>query len=200
MAIKVILGGPPQSGKTCLKEGLKYAINQINSQYSSLYPYIITACPDGEFAGFQLAFANNPELAREMKQSYKTIFTEGFVKTRAEWVKNVDLPLTIIDIGGKVSPENEQICQYATHAILLAGNLNLLPEWDAFCQKLRLKIIAKLHSDYHAKEDKLLEKLSDFIYYGSIHHLDRSDLSVRDRPTIKALANILLEMAIAQTQ
>ncbi|WP_347566287.1 CRISPR-associated protein Csx3 [Scytonema sp. UIC 10036] len=48
-ALKVVLCGPPQSGKSCLREGLKQAIGIIEG---APYPYVITACPDGEGAWF----------------------------------------------------------------------------------------------------------------------------------------------------
>jgi CRISPR-associated protein Csx3 len=47
--VKVVLCGPPHSGKSCLREGLKQAIRQIPN---APYPYVLTACPDGEGAWY----------------------------------------------------------------------------------------------------------------------------------------------------
>lgn len=45
--MKVVLCGPPRSGKSCLREGLKQAIRRVPG---APYPYVITAAPDGEGA------------------------------------------------------------------------------------------------------------------------------------------------------
>lgn len=59
---KIVLCGPPRSGKSCLREGLKQAIRKIPN---APYPYIITGCPDGEGAWFQETVNQDPELAAE---------------------------------------------------------------------------------------------------------------------------------------
>ncbi len=41
--VKIVLGGPPHSGKSCLREGLKKAILRLYPERP--YPYAITACP-----------------------------------------------------------------------------------------------------------------------------------------------------------
>ncbi|MBC6434188.1 CRISPR-associated protein Csx3, partial [Nostoc sp. HG1] len=66
--LKVVLCGPPQSGKSCLREGLKQAISNIEG---APYPYVITACPDGEGAWFSDAARRDPDLARQLKDEYK---------------------------------------------------------------------------------------------------------------------------------
>jgi CRISPR-associated protein Csx3 len=192
--MKVVLCGPPHSGKSCLRFGLKEAIKSINE---SPYPYVITACPDGEGSWFQETASENPILATELKAVYKGKFTEERTKIMGEWVKNCSAPLTV-DIGGIPDTKNEHICAYATRAILLAGNLDHLQEWRAYCGNLKLQIIAELYSDYYGTEDKNLILGNDNIYRGSIHHLERGDLSVRQRPTIIELAQILVRMVSAK--
>jgi len=49
-------------------------------------------------------------------------------------------------------------------------------------------------SDYHGQEDIVLVLGEDNIYRGSVHHLERGE-AVGERPTIKALAEILADMA-----
>ncbi len=61
---KIVLAGPPRSGKSCMREGLKQAIRAIPG---APYPYVITACPDGEGAWFQETVNQNPELAAACK-------------------------------------------------------------------------------------------------------------------------------------
>lgn len=193
--MKVVLCGPPHSGKSCLRFGLKEAIKSIPG---APYPYIITACPDGEGSWFQEAANHNPELAIALKAAYKSEFTEDYTHRISESVKNCSVPLTLIDIGGVVDEKNEQICAAATHAILLAGDLEQLVEWRAFCQKLGLQVIAELHSDYSGVSDCRLVPGSDGVYHGSIHHLERGDLSVQQRPTVIQLAHILVRMTTTE--
>jgi CRISPR-associated protein Csx3 len=98
-----------------------------------------------------------------------------------------------VDIGGRTSVENEAICASATHAILLAGDLNRLPEWREFCGKLGLRIIAEIHSDYRGTEDTVPVLGPDGVWRGSVHYLERGE-PVHERPTVKALAEILVEL------
>lgn len=194
--MKIVLCGPPRSGKSCLREGLKQAIRRIPG---APYPYVITACPDGEGAWFQETVNVDPELAAKCKAAYKSKFTPEFVQRVADSVKNCILPLMLVDIGGIPSVENEAICASATHAILLAGDTpeqswgERLPVWHEFCGKLGLRIIAEIHSDYHGTEDTIPVLGENGVYKGSVHHLERGEL-VQERPTVKALAEILVRV------
>lgn len=188
MGIKLVVAGPPNSGKSCFKYGLKEALKKIPD---IPYPFSIIACPDGEFNDWQQVANTNSKLAAELKITSKSGFTPSFTELRAEWVKNINQDLVLIDIGGKPSTENERICQHATHAIILANEHSLFTEWEEFCKKLGIKIIAKITSIYNDKSDQIPTLAQDQIYYGTIHHLERGDLSVVYRPTIKKLAEIV---------
>lgn len=192
--MKIVLCGPPRSGKSCLREGLKQAIRRVPN---APYPYVITACPDGEGAWFQETVNADPELAAQCKAAYKSKFTDEFVQRITDSVKNCLLPLTLVDIGGIPSMENEAICASATHAILLAGDMGRLPEWHEFCGKLGLRIIAEIHSDYRGAEDIIPQLGEDNVWRGSVHYLERGE-PVHERPAVRALAEILVRMAKAQ--
>lgn len=194
--MKVILAGPPRSGKSCLREGLKQAIRRVPG---APYPYVITACPDGEGAWFQETVNLDPKLAAECKAAYKAKFTTEFVQRVADSVKNCQLPLTLVDIGGIPSAENEQICAAASHVILLAGDSQeqswdqRLTVWHEFCGKLGLRIIAEIHSDYRGTEDTVPVLGEDGVWRGSVHYLERGE-SVHERETVRALAEILVRL------
>jgi CRISPR-associated protein Csx3 len=173
-----------------LREGLKQAIRLIPG---APYPYVITACPDGEGAWFQETVNMDSELAVQCKAAYKSKFTVEFVQRVADSVKNCTLPLTFVDVGGITSVENEAICASATHAILLAGDLKRLPEWREFCKKLGVVVVAEIYSDYNGVSDSLPVIDEDGIWKGSVHHLERGE-NICDRPTIKALAKIIVEL------
>ncbi len=198
--MKVIFAGPPRSGKSCLREGLKQAIKKVPG---APYPYVITAAPDGEGAWFQETVNRDPEQARQLKSDYKQSlggFTPEFVQRIADSVANCVLPLTLVDIGGYPSVENDAICASATHAILLAGDTDQEPwsqrlgVWREFCEKLGIRIIAEIHSDYRGTTDTVPVLGEDGVWRGSVHYLERGE-SVHERPTVKALAEILAQMA-----
>lgn len=192
LSMKIVLCGPPHSGKSCVRYGLKEAIKGVSE---SLYPYVITACPDGEGCWFQETAAGNPDLAKALKAPYKSGFTHDRARVMAEWVRDCSAPLTLIDIGGIPDAKNEAICSHATHAILLYVDTDQLSEWRRFCEKTQLRIIAEIHSDYHGEADHNPHLGNDGIHRGSIHRLERGDLSIKERPTVMELARIVVQLA-----
>ena len=185
---KIVLAGPPRSGKSCLREGLKQA---IRANPGAPYPYVITACPDGEGSWFQETVNLDPSLAAACKAAYKAKFTPEFVSRIADSVRNCSLELTLVDIGGIPSIENERICSGATHIVILAGDMAKVPEWSEFAHKVGLTVVAEIFSDYHGTEDKVEGVSPDGILRGSVHHLERGE-SISDRSMIQALAKHLL--------
>lgn len=188
MTKKILLAGPPRSGKSCLREGLKQALRSVPD---APYPYVITACPDGEGAWFQETVNHDAELAGELKAAYKAKFTPEFVERIADSVRNCSLELTLVDIGGIPSKENEVICSGATHMVILAGDPSRIPEWYEFANKVGLTVIAEIHSDYYGTEDTVEGVAQDGILRGSVHHLERGE-SISSRPMVSALAEHLL--------
>jgi CRISPR-associated protein Csx3 len=188
--LKVVLCGPSQSGKSCLREGLKQAISQIEG---APYPYMITACPDGEGAWFSDAARRDLDLARRLKDDYKAKFTPEFAQKAAGWVRSANTPLNIIDIGGKITPENRVIVREATHAVILAGDRSKeeVPLWEGFCRDLNIHIIANLDSDFHGKEDRIVTQSP--LLTGSVHYLERGE-DVSRRPMVQALARVVVAL------
>lgn len=93
--MKIVLAGPPRSVKSCLREGLKQAILTLQRNNSDIpYPYVITACPDGEGAWFQETMEKYPEVAKACKDAYKGKFTPEFVDLVATHVLNCNQSLT----------------------------------------------------------------------------------------------------------
>ena len=194
MGIKVVLAGPPHSGKSCLREGLKQAISRLQG---APYPYVITACPDGEGAWFSAACQTAPELARRYKAAYKGSFSPEFAATVARWVERCRLPLALVDVGGRISPENKLIMSHATHAVVLAGDMSLAPAWVEFCRdECGLVVVAVLHSDYHGEADRI-ETLGPPMR-GSVHYLERG-VDVSRRPVVTALAELITRIQEEQS-
>jgi len=193
---KIVLAGPPHSGKSCLREGLKQALRAIPG---APYPYVITACPDGEGSWFQETVTKDPELARQCKAAYKGKFTPEFVRRVADSVSKCGLPLTLVDIGGIPSPENATMCASATHIVLLAGDMSRLEEWRAFAARLGLVIIAEIHSAYEAKEDIVEPLNGSGVLKGQVHALERG-VPLADRPMVRALANHIAGLCSSSTE
>jgi CRISPR-associated protein Csx3 len=194
---KIILAGPPKSGKSCTRQGLKDVIRGIPG---APYPYFVTACPDGEGAWFQESMNNDPALAAKLKAEYKSKFTPAFAQRVADSVKNLSLPhnpLNFIDIGGVISPENRQICEHANGAILICGETatrNDAPsEWKNFFTELRIPIIAEMYSDYKGKEDIVDGAGEDGVFRGSVHYLERGE-NLTDRKAIQELARFIIDL------
>lgn len=190
--MKVVLCGPPHSGKSCFREGLKQAIMPAYRIGKAPYPYVLTACPDGEGAWYSEAARRDPELAKKLKQDYKAKFTLKFAQEKAKQVENVDLPLTIIDVGGKIDDKNRLIIAPATHAVILAGEMSLIRDWQELCDELNLKVIAVIHSDYAGVEDCIKSEAP--VLQGSVHYLERGE-DVSSRPMVRALAQLLVRLS-----
>lgn len=199
--IKVVLCGPPRSGKSCLRDGLKKAILGI---LGAPYPYVITACPDGEGAWHQETCENNEELAQVIKSANKGEVTLEFAQEAARWVRSANQAINIIDVGGLQSNENKLIMEQATHAVILSRVHSALPEWRNFCQNLSLKVVAEIYSDYEAQSDEIIIKkdwngfleenpIDGPLLAGTVHHLKRGE-DISMRPVVQALAHILVKL------
>ena len=187
--IKIVLGGPPHSGKSVLQEGLKNAFLSLGYKSS----FFFTGAPDGEGCWYQITVRYHPELAHKLKTENKQKFSTEFTELIASHVNQCQLPLTIIDIGGLPSEENEKICRGATHIIILSGDPQKFDEWREFANKTKLIIIAEILSEYHGKQDEIKPLTSNNILRGSIHHLERGE-DVSGRPMVQALAKHSLNL------
>ncbi len=185
--VKIALGGPPRSGKSCLREKLKAALRSR----SEIWPYFLTTNPDGEGAWFQETYAHDRELAQRLRAAYKNPWTEDRVAIYAEWVKNCTAPLTFIDLGGRPDQASARICGHATHAILIAPEPEGWKPWREFCGRSNLSILAELVSDYHAAEDRLEGVGADGIFRGAVHRLERGEVE-GVHPVVDALAEHIL--------
>lgn len=181
--MKIVLAGPPRSGKSCLREGVKQAIRALAD---APYPYVITGCPDGEGAWFQATVERSPADAAVCKAAYKAKFTPEFVQRVAESVRTCSLPLVLVDIGGVPSQENEQICDGADAVVILSSDPAAFATWRAFAAKVGLVVIAEVDSRYH-DDDDTVGLVDQGVLRGSVHHLERGE-AIADRPMVQALA------------
>lgn len=198
--VKAVICGFPNTGKTCLHDGLKKALHRIPDVRDA---YVISGCPDGEGSWFSEIARHNPELARKLKDEYKTKFTPEFAAAKAQEIAAIANSLLVFDVGGKLSAENRTIMSQATHAVILAKSDAEVEAWQAFCRELDLPVVAILYSDYHGTSDCVATPEEyriegEFpILKGSVHHLDRT-IDASSRPMVRELARVLVNLAIAQ--
>lgn len=137
----VMVGGPPNSGKSVLIYNLT---QQLRTR--KIAHYVIRACPDG-----QGDYSNeaDQDLVRLIRQ--KGAFTPTFVQRVSNALANRIFPL-MVDVGGKPTPEQEVIFSHCTHAILLARTPEELIEWRTRAQEHGLLVIAELLSDLEGQD------------------------------------------------
>ena len=200
--MRIVLCGPPNTGKTCLRGGLKEAISSLNA---GIYPYFITAHPDGEACYTEEINHIDPSAGELYKIASRSKFSDDFVGKIAGWVRNVNQPLALIDVGGQITIQNGKIMGDATHAIILYRDDTLeekarLSEWVDFCEgkimgytHMRLKIIAKICSDANANKDSYTIDPQRSLLEGRIHGIAKN-VNISERETVKALAKLIVEM------
>ena len=179
--VKIVVGGPPHSGKSVFIEAL--TSGNLDKHMTMLF----SACPDGEGPWLQ-KFYNDPEVVALRK---KGEFTDEFVQRSKRVIKSWSGPLMIIDIGGIISEENAAIIEGATHAIILAGDLDKVSEWDSFFSKHKVSVVASLHSDYEGTKDHIngLDKKGRL--QASVHHLERGE-AADGREAIVETASVIM--------
>lgn len=186
--VKGVLCGSPNTGKTVFKDGLKEAILERDDAPQDFYT--ISGCPDGDGCWFSETAQKYPEFAQQLKAEYKRQFTPEFAVAKARDIRVNKNSLLLFDVGGKMSPENELIMAEATHAVILAKSELEVADWQKFCQKLNLPVIAIIYSDIDATTDEIQRESPQLI--GKVHQLIRGEL-VKNRPVIQALAKRLVK-------
>ena len=134
----VLIGGPPNSGKSVLTYNLTQELRERGVEH-----YVVRAAPDGE-----------GDWACEAKQSLvRTIlvprdWTPAFVEHVCESLAHRPLPL-VVDVGGRPKVWQERIFDYCTHAILLTPDASARATWLDLAKRHDLIVIADLRSDLH---------------------------------------------------
>lgn len=181
--LKVVVAGPPHSGKSVFLGGLCENLPRTQR-------YLFRACPDGE--GTWTWKGNGAETHRR-----KGTFSQEIVDWYCQSLKSCELaPIVLVDIGGRTSDENHRVLVEGgvTHAIILAGDRNAIPEWETFLVGCGIEVIAVLHSDYNGTSDSI--QCCEPRLEGVVHHLERGE-NVTDRPAIVAVAEVILSLAAA---
>jgi len=170
--MKVAIVGPPHSGKSVFLGGLCENLPRDKR-------FLFRACPDGEGSWTWRS-------SEAAKCRRKGAFNPRIVDWYVEKLRTSNLaPIVLVDVGGKITPENRRILSEVDAVVILSGALDAIEEWEAFANSCGCEILARIHSNYHASED---DPMSDPMV---VHHLERGE-NVSCRPTIQRVAEIIL--------
>jgi len=143
----VIIGGPPDSGKSVLTANLTQALRERGVAH-----YVLRACPDGEGDWTHLA---DQEQVRTLVVPRQ--WTPSFVDHICRDLERRHLPL-IVDVGGRPQTWQEVIFDHCTHAILLTKDEDSHRVWLDRVTDHGLILLADLRSKLKA-ESELAERL-----------------------------------------
>jgi CRISPR-associated protein Csx3 len=139
----VLIGGPPNSGKSVLTYSLTQKLRELGVQH-----YVLRAAPDGE--GDWAAEADE-NLVRTIL--VPRTWTPAFVEHVCESLAHRPLPL-IVDAGGRPQAWQEPIFDHCTHAILLTLDQSSHDTWLTLANRHNLILLADLRSELYG-EDKV---------------------------------------------
>ncbi|NTV30748.1 hypothetical protein HGA91_02085 [candidate division WWE3 bacterium] len=179
--LKIAICGAPNSGKSVFSHVL-----------ASLLPRnrftLIEGAPDGIGVNgglYQLPTSVAKRLRR--KGSFVPKYVDWIVRS----VRQSTASITLVDIGGKISPENMQIMQSCSHVIVLGRTRRQILSWIHFAQTHHLTVLAILHT---------LLQGEDTLYSESIPIRGVVTGLKRDQPpfnsmVIQRIANLLLTLS-----
>ena len=184
--VKVIICGPPHSGKSV------FVANLVREFPADSYT-VVRACPDGEGM-----WSNNPNQHEVQLVREKGDFTPEFVKEACQKIDNQANPIIIVDVGGRISPENEEIFKHCDSFIVLSNEMFKIDPWVEFGEKTSgLKCIAAIHSilsneNYEEVEEDIEYNNSKGYYEGRILDMSRGSTSTSN--VIKKIAEEVLRI------
>lgn len=174
----VMIGGPPNSGKSTLAYHLSQELRAREVDH-----YLLRAAPDGEG---DWSYQANTELVRVIR--IKGLFTQRWVDAMCQSLTNRLMPM-LVDVGGLPQPSQEEIFDHCTHAILLSRDAETHAFWSSLAQHHNLIVIADLRS---AREGPDHIEARHPILLGTISGLERSGYHPGE--TFYALLELLVHL------
>lgn len=131
----LIIGGPPDSGKSVLTYNLSQRLRQ-----QGILHYVLRANPDGEGD-----WTNEADQALVRQILAPGRWSESFVEHVCRSLDQRHLPL-LVDIGGRPQSWQEVIFDHCTHIVLLTPDAASRAEWQARAGRHNLRLLADLRS------------------------------------------------------
>ncbi|HUT22426.1 MAG TPA: CRISPR-associated ring nuclease Crn3/Csx3 [Candidatus Bipolaricaulota bacterium] len=139
--MKVIVCGPPHSGKSVFVANLRRFLPREGS-------FLFRCAPDGEGTWSNKA---DQELVSRIRRKGK--FDSKFMDYVLNGLENCHIPITLVDVGGIRSEQNEAIFAKCDAFIVLSSKDEELSEWQRFGEALGLKCLALLRSRLVGSEE-----------------------------------------------
>lgn len=159
--MKIVICGPPHSGKSIFFTALKQYLPREGL-------HLFRACPDGEGTWSQLA---DQDVAQDIRRKGK--FTPEFVSWVLRSIAKMDLPIVLVDVGGIRSVENSQILRQCDAFVVLC-RVDCPEEkqaWEQFGQSLGLKLLASFDSALEGESE--IEDETATVLRGIVTKLER---------------------------
>lgn len=136
----IAVGGPPHSGKSVFVAELYRQLLKHSNRV-----FLQQVCPDGE--GMWSSEADQRIVASLRK---KGVFSAEFIGNTLNAIeqlgRNPRFSIVLLDLGGKLTPENAKILQCSDFLIVLSSNLQDINEWQQFARSEDCETIAALQS------------------------------------------------------
>ena len=181
--IRIIIGGPPNSGKSTLVSSLKRALWEIGVKVNSAE--LDLWAPTLEFLEGKIT-----KEERDSKKQ-KTITKQDAEEASKRLIlASQDGSIAIGDCPGKMSEELKIIVKNATHAIILcrADQIQEMESWRKFFSEVGIPIVSELVSDLNGNEEVQIS--GSGLITGRFVGLNR-DVGRKESPTISQLAFLL---------
>ena len=175
--MKTVICGPPHSGKSV------FIANLTHNLPSNIA--IIRACPDGEGT-----WSNNKDQEDVQAVRRKGKFSQEFIQESCDIIdKQPKEVITLIDVGGIMSPENKEVFSHCDSFIVISSDEQKKAEWERFGKEAGLKCLASLSSSLTEREETIID---GDIVRGTITGLERGTF-LQDSQLLKALTEKIYE-------
>lgn len=147
----ILIGGPPNSGKSVLCHALNCTLKQKVKNI-----HLHRAQWDGEGSWF--AEMENRALAEELSKRSRAQGSNRFFLHHAEAVSNMrqSMELVFVDFGGMPQPSDLVLVRRCTHYIIISREKDAIASWHDFCgRRGGLKPLAVIHSVQEKREEVL---------------------------------------------
>lgn len=180
---RIIIGGPPNSGKSTLVNSMKRTFWEIGVKVNSAE--LDLWAPTLEFLEGKIS-----KEERDSRKQKKITKQEAEEASKRLVEASQDGSIAIGDCPGKMSEELKIIVKNATHAIILcrADQIQEMESWREFFSEAEIPIIAELVSDLEG--DEAVQMAGNKLITGKLVGLDR-DVGRKESPAISQLAFLL---------
>lgn len=193
--IVVSVGGPPHSGKSVLLAELyRQLLDRMPSEV-----FLQRGCPDGE--GMWSA-ESEPSLVKTIRQKGQ------FGKQFTDWITSAlqglsrGFKITLVDLGGKRLPPNDDILRGSTHCIVLSSQEDETTAWVEYVENFGCEILATIDSRLVTSESGELDGSARSMLdssatpiRGTLVNLDRAAPANPYREAVKVIVDRLISEA-----